>query len=43
LVSAIEVGLAGEFYTKKIPQMIYAKQKQFFFSAYVSIMFGKRK
>ena len=43
MVSAIEVGLAGEFYTKKIPQMIEAKQKQFFFSAYVSIMFGRRK
>ena len=43
MVSAIEVGLSGEFYTKKIPQMIYVKQKQFFFSAYVSIMFGRRK
>ena len=43
MVSAIEVGLMGEFYTKKIPQMIYIKQKQFFFSAYVSIMFGRRK
>lgn len=43
MVSAIEVGLAGEFYTKKIPQMISIKQKQFFFSAYVSIMFGRRK
>jgi len=43
MVSAIEVGLAGEFYTKKIPQIIYVKQKQFFFSAYVSILFGRRK
>ncbi len=43
MVSAIEVGLTGEFYTKKIPQLIWIKQKQFFFSAYVSIMFGKRK
>jgi len=43
LVSAIEVGLTGEYYTKKIPQMIFVKQKQFFFSAYVSIMFGRRK
>jgi hypothetical protein len=43
MVSAIEVGLAGEFYTKKIPQLIWIKQKQFFFSAYVSIMFGRRK
>jgi len=43
MVSAIEVGVTGEFYTKKIPQMIYIKQKQFFFSAYVAIMFGRRK
>ena len=43
MVSAIEVGLTGEFYTKKIPQMVYLKQKQFFFSAYVSILFGRRK
>lgn len=43
LLSAIEVGVTGEFYTKKIPQIIYTKQNQFFFSAYVSIMFGRRK
>ena len=43
LVAAIEVGVAAEFYTKKIPQMISNKQKQFFFSAYFTILFGKRK
>lgn len=43
VVSALEVGLTGEFYSKKIPQMIYQKQKQFFFSAYVALLFGKRK
>jgi len=43
LVSALEVGLTGEFYTKKIPQMLYNKQKQFFFSAYFSVEFGRRK
>ncbi len=43
VVSAIEVGLTGEFYSKKIPQMVYQKQKQFFFSAYVALIFGKRK
>lgn len=43
MVSAIEVGLTGEFYTKKIPQVVYVKEKQFFFSAYVSILFGRRK
>ena len=43
MVNALEVGLTGEIYSKKIPQMIYQKQKQFFFSAYVALMFGKRK
>lgn len=43
VISAIEVGVSGEFYTKKIPQMVYNKEKQFFFSAYVTIVFGKRK
>ena len=43
LVSAIEVGVAAEFYSKKIPQMFDNKQKQFFFSAYFTILFGKRK
>lgn len=43
LLSAIEVGLTGEFYSKKIPQMLYNKEKQFFFSAYFALTFGKRK
>lgn len=43
LVSAIEVGLAAEYYTKKIPQMVNTKENQFFFSAYFTLMFGKRK
>ncbi|MGF2414585.1 MAG: hypothetical protein ACQUYJ_19775 [Ferruginibacter sp.] len=43
LVSAIEVGVNAEFYSKKIPQMLYNKQKQFFFSAYFALMFGRRK
>lgn len=43
LVSAIEVGTSLEFYAKKIPQMLYNKEKQLFFSAYVALLFGKRK
>ena len=43
MVNAIEVGVSAEFYSKKIPQMLYNKQKQFFFTAYFSLMFGKRK
>jgi hypothetical protein len=43
VVSALEVGVTGEFYAKKIPQMLFNKQKQFFFSAYIALMIGKRK
>ncbi len=43
MINAVEVGVSAEFYSKKIPQMLYNKQKQFFFSAYFEIMFGKRK
>ena len=43
MVSAIEVGLTAEFYSKKVPQMIFIEQDRFFLSAYVSVVFGKRK
>lgn len=43
IISALEVGVTGEYYTKKIPLMVYNEQKQFFFGAYVSLLFGKRK
>ena len=43
IISAIEVGISGEYYSKKIPQIVYNPEKQFFFSGYVAILFGKRK
>jgi hypothetical protein len=42
-VSAVDVGVITEFYSGKIPQMYGIKEKQFFFSGYVSILFGRRK
>ena len=42
-VTAIEVGLTGEYYFSKIPQLLLVPQKTFFFNAYVQIMFGSRK
>jgi hypothetical protein len=42
-VTAIEVGLSAEFYSSKIPQMLYNEDKQFFFNAYVAILLGRRK
>jgi hypothetical protein len=43
MLDAIEVGLTGELYSKKVPQLVYTNAKQYFISAYVSVMFGKRK
>jgi hypothetical protein len=43
VVSGLEVGVSAEFYSKKIPQMIFSKENNFFFMAYVALIFGKRK
>ncbi|MFC4261521.1 hypothetical protein ACFOWM_01405 [Ferruginibacter yonginensis] len=43
MVSAVEVGVMLEYYTKAIPQMAFNKDEKVFFSAYVAILFGKRK
>lgn len=42
-VSAIEAGINAELYFGKIEQLIYVKPKSFFFNAYVTILFGRRK
>lgn len=42
-VTAIEVGLGAEFYSAKMSQIIYSKDKQLFFNAYVSLLLGRRK
>lgn len=41
-VSAVEVGVNGAFYTKKVEIMVQNPGKQFFYGAYVSLVFGKR-
>lgn len=43
MVTAIEVGLGAEFYSTKMSQLIYNKEKQLFFNAYVSLLLGRRK
>jgi hypothetical protein len=30
-------------YSKKLAEMVYVKQKQFFLNAHVALIFGKRK
>jgi hypothetical protein len=42
-VSAIEVGLSGEFFFGKIPQVVLVPYKQLFFDVSVAILFGNRK
>jgi hypothetical protein len=42
-LTAIEVGLTGEYYFSKIPMLYKVPYKNFFFNAYLTIMFGKRK
>ena len=43
VVSALEVGLTAELYSKKIPQLVFSTPKNVFVNIYVAIVFGKRK
>ena len=43
VVSALEVGVTAEFYSRKILQVAKNKENNFFFGAYVAMLFGKRK
>lgn len=43
MINAVEVGVSGEYYFKKVSQMATLAEKQFFFNGYVSLIFGKRK
>ena len=43
MVTAIEAGMNAEYYFNEIQQMILNKPKNFFFNAYISIEFGRRR
>ena len=43
VVSALELGVSAEYYTRKITIMALQKDKPFFFQGYVSLLFGRRK
>ena len=43
LLSALEIGLNAEFYSKTMPIMLQNKEKRFFFNAYAALTFGRRK
>lgn len=42
-VSGLEIGLSGDFYTSKVPVLLFQKERQFFYQAYLAVLFGKRK
>jgi hypothetical protein len=42
-ITAIEVGCTEEYYFSKIPQVLLVPYKNFFFNAYLTILFGSRK
>ena len=43
VVSGIEVGLSVEFYSSKIPILLFQDDKQLYFQGHIAILFGRRK
>lgn len=43
VLSAIEVGVNAEYYSKTMPILLLNPEKKFFFNAYIALVFGKRK
>jgi hypothetical protein len=43
LVSGIEAGISVEAYSTKIPILLYAKERQFFFQGHLALVFGRRR
>ena len=43
VLSAMEVGINAEYYSKTMPMLLLNEEKKFFFNAYIALVFGKRK
>ena len=43
VLSAMEVGINAEYYSKTMPILLLNPEKKFFFNAYIALVFGKRK
>jgi hypothetical protein len=43
VLSAMEVGVNAEYYSKNMPILLLNKDRKFFFNAYIALVFGKRK
>jgi hypothetical protein len=42
-VQALEIGMSVEFYSQKVPIMVYNDPKQLFFQGHIAFVFGNRK
>ncbi len=43
VLSALEVGINAEYYSKAMPILLLNKENKLFFNAYIALVFGKRK
>lgn len=42
-VSGLEAGISADFYSGKVPLMLFQKETQFFFQGHIAILFGRRR
>jgi hypothetical protein len=42
-VQALEIGISADFYSQKIPIMVYNDNKQLFYQGHIAFVFGRRK
>ena len=42
-VQALEIGMSIDYYTAKIPMLVYNDPKQVFFQGHIAFVFGRRK
>jgi hypothetical protein len=42
-ISAVEIGVSAEFYSSKIPILLFVKQHQLFVQGHIAIEFGRRR
>ncbi len=42
-VSGLEIGMSLEYYASKVPILLFQKERNMFYQAYVAVLFGRRK
>lgn len=43
VVSGLELGISADYYTKKMPILLFQKERQLFYQAYLAVLFGRRR